>query len=142
MGAKPRVGDLRAFSRARGTVRTGTLRAGIAPAAPVEEDPVDGRLAGRERGDHDRDQCAIIASRSMPSRRRIASNNASSNRSPHPASMSESADAIGDQRQASGKLGQVPLDRFGLPAEGVEAGMVEIGRGEGGSHSGVKRHGP
>ena len=37
---------------------------------------------------------------------------------------------LGDQRQAAGELRQVPVDRLGLAAEGIEPGMVEIGGGE------------
>ena len=37
---------------------------------------------------------------------------------------------LGDERQAAGELRQIPVDRLGLPAEGVEAVMVEIGGGE------------
>ena len=37
---------------------------------------------------------------------------------------------LADQREAAGELRDVPLDRLGLAAEGVEPGMVEIGRGE------------
>ncbi len=37
---------------------------------------------------------------------------------------------LGDQLQAPGQLGQVPEHRLGLPREGVEAVLVEIGGGE------------
>ena len=38
--------------------------------------------------------------------------------------------ALGDQRQAAGELGQVPMDRLRLAAEGIKSVLVEIGRGE------------
>ena len=37
---------------------------------------------------------------------------------------------FGDERQAAGELRQVPVDRLGLPAEGIEPVMVEISGGE------------
>lgn len=40
--------------------------------------------------------------------------------------------ALGDQAQRGGELHHVPMDRLGLAAEGVEAGVIEIGRREGG----------
>src|SRR6476659_8629133 len=36
-----------------------------------------------------------------------------------------------DPTQGDGELDDVPVDRLGLAGEGVEAGMVEIGGGEG-----------
>jgi hypothetical protein len=42
--------------------------------------------------------------------------------------VSASAGAIA--RSDSGELDQVPMDRLGLAAEGIEARMVEIGGGE------------
>ena len=66
----------------------------------------------------------------MPSRANIASRSACWKQAGKVSSagVSASASAIGAQRE--GELDQVPVDRLGLAAEGIEAGMVEIGGGE------------
>ena len=101
-----------------------------------------GRRASRRRCG--RSVCALVASarisapatarslspRAMPRRRSSASTSACLEALAPAGEQVRQRRRFGDERQAAGELREVPVDRLGLPAEGVEPVMVEISGGE------------
>src|SRR5438270_6680115 len=110
-----------------GGIKLGT---GVPAAAPVEEDAVDRLGPGCERPDQRGSDGAVVfasCDAEAPEHRR-------DQRLVEPVAPAGERlgqrRSIGDQRQAAGKLREIPVDRLGLPPETVEAVMVEVGGGE------------
>ena len=130
MGAMPRVRDLRAFSRARGTFGR------VAPARRDRARRASRRRSGRSVAS--RVASAAISARPARDRRRPVDAEPPEHRLDQRLleAVAPSGEHVGqrrrfgDQRQASGQLREIPVDRLGLPAERVQAVMVEIGGGE------------
>src|SRR5438045_9504453 len=99
------------------------------PAAPVKEDAVD-CLDPRRQGAAPRpgEFASTITSTDAQAPQHRAYHRLFEPLAPAGEHVRESR-GVSDQGQAAGELGEVPVDRFGLPAEGIETVMVEIGRG-------------
>src|SRR5438270_6347165 len=111
-------------------LRRVSLDAWVVATAPVEEDSVDGLRACRQRTDHRGGDFPIAIARgeAEPSKHRLDERLVEA-----PAPLCErfgQGRGFGDEAEASGELREVPVDRLGLPAEGVQAVMVEIGCSE------------
>src|SRR3954453_15416678 len=103
-----------------------TVGSWIAAAAPIEENPVDFRFARCKRCDQGCRDFAIVSAfaHAKPPQHRI------DQRILEPLAPAgqqvRKYGRVADQRQAARELREVPMDRLGLPSEGVEAVMVEI----------------
>src|SRR5206468_10129724 len=100
------------------------------PTAPVEEDSIDGLHPRCQRSDQRGGDFPIAIARreAEPSKHRLDERLVEA-----PAPLCErfgQGRGFGDEAETSGELREVPVDCLGLPAEGVQAIMVEISCGE------------
>src|SRR4029079_12487212 len=99
-------------------------------AAPIEEDAVNRRGSCRQRADQRAGELAIAVAAGDAETPQHRAEHRLLERSAPPAEQLRQCRRISDQRQATGKLSQVPLDRLRLAAKGGEAIMAEGSGGE------------
>ena len=113
-------------------------------AVPVEEHLLERRAGGIEKGEQFRGQCVIRGLTGGKQAKAVQHGRGelALKRGLETAQRGLQLGLPGDWQQALGQAGQVPQQRCRLPAIGIEAGMVEIGRSEAGIVGGQKRQGP
>ena len=128
MGARARPS--KRLRPARGTARTGSARRPDRDRRASRRRPGRSMPRGLQGGDQRGRELAVVAPAAHAEPPHQGRRPAPPRTPPRPASSSDSAGASATRRQAAGELRQIPVDRLGLPAEGIEPVMVEISGGE------------